>query len=682
MHEITSAVDGGNKEIILGPGVYQTYGDYDGRGNNGYLLQPNTTLRGSGRGITTVRLMGYDRYGPNFFHVVIVAGRYGMSYHGDTRVVNYPFISVRDLTVDCNARNLFGGMLTGPLSDENRKHSIYGVQLSGGNCSIQNVEVINPHGRASSPPSGYESWWGSGLESFALAIFNTTNAPNLVNNQILNCSVRDCIGDYVSAIILSGCSGIIANNVVTGGAYVAYSAGGTSNVIISNNVAQDCRFGYRSDTGSIQNLTLSGNSFAVQQAAFALKSAQAGDTFSRINLVGNSFSSIGNLSQSGETANGVIDIDTSLASTISGLTVKSNTMSSENSSFSGIYLRSAIAFPDLTLAANTTQLTGSYPSNLPVNSGVSSDTVSATLQRNDPGLVDFRVNNTYPSDGGEMGFSAYAGFRRGGISWKVRPGGGTNWSLSNYSSSTSTLVESIFGNEYGTVCIPGNLTFGTIVGPSVKGGAIAPDGASYGAAGSIYLRNDSANPTLYVKRSVEGTPWGWETVSVPAGTVLDYAGATAPAGWLMCYGQSLLRSDYPQLFAAIGTAFGAVDGTHFNLPDCRGRVTAGRDNMGGTAIGRITTAGCGIDGSSLGMAGGVQANSDVPSHTHLMGGAPLTGVSFNNNATTTGTSLRCVGVNGASTSTAFANTPTQSNAGPSTVTNVQPTIILLKIVKY
>lgn len=104
------------------------------------------------------------------------------------------------------------------------------------------------------------------------------------------------------------------------------------------------------------------------------------------------------------------------------------------------------------------------------------------------------------------------------------------------------------------------------------------------------------------------------------GAVLDYAGTTAPEGWLMCFGQSLLRSDYPNLFARIGTTFGAADASHFSLPDYRGRVAAGRDDMGGVAAGRVTTAGAGIDGKTLGSAGGAETHTltaaQMPTHTH------------------------------------------------------------------
>lgn len=61
----------------------------------------------------------------------------------------------------------------------------------------------------------------------------------------------------------------------------------------------------------------------------------------------------------------------------------------------------------------------------------------------------------------------------------------------------------------------------------------------------------------------------------PAGMVSPYAGAAAPDGWLLCDGSSLLRATYPDLFTAISTTFGTVDGTHFNVPDMRGRLPVG-----------------------------------------------------------------------------------------------------------
>ena len=62
---------------------------------------------------------------------------------------------------------------------------------------------------------------------------------------------------------------------------------------------------------------------------------------------------------------------------------------------------------------------------------------------------------------------------------------------------------------------------------------------------------------------------------VPVGSIVLWAASALPTDWLACDGASLLRSAYPDLFAVLGTTYGAADGTHFNLPDYRGRVPVG-----------------------------------------------------------------------------------------------------------
>lgn len=64
-------------------------------------------------------------------------------------------------------------------------------------------------------------------------------------------------------------------------------------------------------------------------------------------------------------------------------------------------------------------------------------------------------------------------------------------------------------------------------------------------------------------------------LAMPAGAVIPYAGSSAPTGFLLCDGSSVLRATYADLYAAIGTTFGSVDGTHFTLPDMRGRGALG-----------------------------------------------------------------------------------------------------------
>ena len=65
---------------------------------------------------------------------------------------------------------------------------------------------------------------------------------------------------------------------------------------------------------------------------------------------------------------------------------------------------------------------------------------------------------------------------------------------------------------------------------------------------------------------------------VPAGTVLPFAGAVAPDGWALCDGSTVSRTDYAELYMAIGDAWGNGDGsTTFHLPDMRGRFMRGVD---------------------------------------------------------------------------------------------------------
>ena len=102
--------------------------------------------------------------------------------------------------------------------------------------------------------------------------------------------------------------------------------------------------------------------------------------------------------------------------------------------------------------------------------------------------------------------------------------------------------------------------------------------------------------------------------SVPIGAIQAYGGASAPTGWLICDGSAVSRTTYSELFAAIGTTYGAGDGsTTFNLPDFRGRTAIGADpNNQSTATGHTAHA--------LGQKGGEEKHTlsiaEMPSHTH------------------------------------------------------------------
>jgi len=70
---------------------------------------------------------------------------------------------------------------------------------------------------------------------------------------------------------------------------------------------------------------------------------------------------------------------------------------------------------------------------------------------------------------------------------------------------------------------------------------------------------------------------------MPVGTVLPFAGDTAPQGWLLCDGTSYDGSDgsqYRELYLVIRTNFGG-SGETFNVPDLRGKFLRGVDNGAG-----------------------------------------------------------------------------------------------------
>ena len=76
---------------------------------------------------------------------------------------------------------------------------------------------------------------------------------------------------------------------------------------------------------------------------------------------------------------------------------------------------------------------------------------------------------------------------------------------------------------------------------------------------------------------------------IPAGTVITFASATIPSGWLECNGNAVNQSTYPALFAAIAFTYGSgsdAGATTFSLPDLRGYFVRGWDHGRGVDSGR------------------------------------------------------------------------------------------------
>nr|DAS93264.1 MAG TPA: tail collar domain [Caudoviricetes sp.] len=117
----------------------------------------------------------------------------------------------------------------------------------------------------------------------------------------------------------------------------------------------------------------------------------------------------------------------------------------------------------------------------------------------------------------------------------------------------------------------------------------------------------SVNRRLYLLGTARDTQTGDGGSTAPVGAVVAYAGATAPAGWLMCDGATYQRSQYPALAAVLGAT-----ATSFTLPDLRGRFL-----MGASASHPRAQVG--------GEESHILTEAEMPAHAHPVIGRGLPG---------------------------------------------------------
>ena len=139
----------------------------------------------------------------------------------------------------------------------------------------------------------------------------------------------------------------------------------------------------------------------------------------------------------------------------------------------------------------------------------------------------------------------------------------------------------------------------------VNGSTVNPDG-SVAMTGPLTLPASDPVSDNQAARKV------YVDLSTPAGVLTMFAGAAAPAGWLLCNGAAVSRSTYARLFTAVSTTWGVGDGaTTFNVPDLRGRTPIGAGTGTGLTL-RTLAAAVGVEDVTLSSA-----QSGLPAHTHI-----------------------------------------------------------------
>ena len=203
--------------------------------------------------------------------------------------------------------------------------------------------------------------------------------------------------------------------------------------------------------------------------------------------------------------------------------------------------------------------------------------------------------------------------------------------------------------------------------------------------------------TLPVQMDTSGNLLLQAIQGVPTGSVSDFAGSSAPIGWLLCDGTSYSTTTYATLFAVIGYTFGGGGGS-FNVPNAQGRSSIGAGTGSGLSPRTLAATG-GEETHTLSVAELASHNHTTDSqgshshttnttgaHTHTVqlyqnsgGNIPATGGSLAGGAPSTSSA----GSHAHTTDTTGSHAHTVSSNGSGTAHNTMaPFIVFNKIIKY
>lgn len=201
----------------------------------------------------------------------------------------------------------------------------------------------------------------------------------------------------------------------------------------------------------------------------------------------------------------------------------------------------------------------------------------------------------------------------------VADGNITNGKLANSAVTTAKIAD---GNITTAKLAAGAVTTAVIANGAVTSAVIA-DGAvtsvdiADGTIAAADLATNSVTTPKVAANAIDHSKLeaGVQQSLCPTGTIIAFAGDTAPPGWVLCDGTLLNRSTYSALFAVVGTRFGYTDGSNFRVPDFRGRFLRGRDGGAGRDPDRNSRTAMNSGGDTGDKVGSVQADQ-LASHNH------------------------------------------------------------------
>lgn len=207
-----------------------------------------------------------------------------------------------------------------------------------------------------------------------------------------------------------------------------------------------------------------------------------------------------------------------------------------------------------------------------------------------------------------------------------------------------------------------------------------------GVAASTVTGSTTISAVSFNLTTLDHSPVGWPLSGpgIPAGaTISSFTSSTI----VMSVAATATATSVAVVLAPFGVGDGA---TTFNVPDSRGRVTAGRDNMGGTAASRMTAAG-GVVGTQLGNTAGTETYTltvaQMPVHAHGFTGTTQTWstnqgtIDFGSGDASGPTGGRGVSYEGAATVTVTPSGTIGTNGSGNAHPIMQPTIVKHKIIK-